>query len=74
MKGPYVIGVWVGRPDGTPVVGQTGRSVALRLANDVADTLRAEGTLEPWVPEPLSTAAVERPPTRSGHHYKLRNG
>jgi penicillin-binding protein 1C len=64
VKGPYVIGVWVGRPDGTPVVGQTGRSVALRLANDVADTLRAEGTLEPWVPEPLSTAAVERPPVR----------
>jgi membrane carboxypeptidase/penicillin-binding protein PbpC len=70
VKGQHVIGVWVGRPDGTPVVGRTGRAVALRLANDVADALRVDaalaGTLAPWTPDPISDAALEleRPPVR----------
>ena len=70
VKGQYVIGVWVGRPDGTPVVGHTGRAVALRLANDVADALRVDGALAgalaPWSPDPISEAALEleRPPVR----------
>lgn len=64
VKGRYVIGVWVGRPDGTPVVGQTGRTVALRLAADIADTLRVDGSLTPWTPNPISEATLEYPPVR----------
>jgi penicillin-binding protein 1C len=66
VKGKYVIGVWVGRPDGTPVVGQTGRTVALRLASDVADSLRVDGALPVWTPEPISAGAagLNRPPVR----------
>jgi len=64
VKGAYVIGVWVGRPDGTPVVGQTGRNAALRLANDVADSLLVAGTVKPWEAKPLSVTQVDSPPVR----------
>ena len=64
VKGPYVIGVWVGRPDGTPVVGQTGRNAALRLANDIADVVKADGAVTPWEARPLSMAQIEAPPVR----------
>ena len=64
VKGLYVIGVWVGRPDGTPVTGQTGRSVALRLANDIADKLRSDRAIKLWYPEPLSITEIEKPPVR----------
>ena len=59
-----MIGVWVGRPDGTPVVGQTGRNAALRLANDVADSLLVAGTVKPWEAKPLSVTQVDSPPVR----------
>ena len=64
VKGFYVIGVWVGRPDGTPVTGQTGRSVALRLANDIADKLHSEKAIELWYPEPLPITGIEKPLVR----------
>jgi penicillin-binding protein 1C len=64
VKGEYVVGVWVGRPDGTPVVGQTGRTVALRLASDIADGLHVKGEIEPWAAEPMSPAALDRPAIR----------
>lgn len=79
MKGPYVIGVWVGRPDGTPVVGQTGRNAALRLANDIADAVKADGAVTPWEAKPLSVAQIDAPPVRliyptNGVSVVLNNG
>ncbi|MDN3611833.1 penicillin-binding protein 1C [Vibrio ostreicida] len=35
----YTVGVWVGRPDGSPYVGQTGASMASPLLFDVFDLL-----------------------------------
>jgi penicillin-binding protein 1C len=35
----YTVGVWVGRPDGTPVPEQTGRTAALPLLYEVFDLL-----------------------------------
>ncbi|MEL7545342.1 MAG: penicillin-binding protein 1C [Pseudomonadota bacterium] len=37
VSGDYVIIVWVGRPDGAPRPGQTGRTAALPLLFDIAD-------------------------------------
>lgn len=62
IKGSYVIGVWAGRPDGTPVPGQTGRNVSLRLANDIADKLYSKKVIKPWSPESISIAKIKKPP------------
>lgn len=35
----HVVGVWIGRPDGTPIPGATGREVALPLLSRVFDLL-----------------------------------
>jgi penicillin-binding protein 1C len=37
----HVVGVWVGRPDGTPLPGATGRSLALPMLGRVFDLLPA---------------------------------
>ena len=79
VKGPYVIGVWVGRPDGTPVVGKTGRNAALRLANDIADAVKADCAVTPWEAKPLSVAQIDAPPVRliyptNGVSVVLNNG
>lgn len=54
----YVIGIWTGRPDGTPVVGQFGFISAVPLLNQVSNlTLsRATGGL-PADPRPASVSA-----------------
>lgn len=53
----YTVGVWVGRPDGTPLPGQYGAITALPLLFDVIDALpRAPGDA---VPEPMP-ASVEQ--------------
>ncbi|KFA42138.1 penicillin-binding protein 1C [Xylella fastidiosa subsp. multiplex] len=53
----YTVGVWVGRPDGTPLPGQYGAITALPLLFDVIDVLpRAPGDA---VPEPMP-ASVEQ--------------
>ena len=54
----YVIGIWSGRPDGTPVVGQFGFISAVPLLNQVSNlTLsRATGGL-PADPRPASVSA-----------------
>jgi len=62
IKGLYVIGVWTGRPDGTPVVGQTGRNVSLRLATDISDKLYSEKITELWYPEPISISKIKKLP------------
>ena len=54
----YTVGVWIGRPDGTPMPGQYGAITALPLLLDVMDALprdHAAGSRSP----PASVRAVE---------------
>jgi penicillin-binding protein 1C len=53
----HVVGVWIGRPDGTPIPGATGLSAALPLMARVFDLLPAH---------PREPAAVERAPQGVG--------
>ncbi|CAH0528730.1 penicillin-binding protein 1C [Vibrio hippocampi] len=46
----YTVGVWVGRPDGTPYVGQTGATQAAPLLFDVFDLLPKD-TIKQQKPE-----------------------
>ncbi|WP_290782514.1 penicillin-binding protein 1C, partial [Arenimonas sp.] len=39
----YTVGVWVGRPDGTPLPGQSGANTALPLLFEVVDSLPRAG-------------------------------
>ncbi|HST45579.1 MAG TPA: penicillin-binding protein 1C, partial [Luteimonas sp.] len=55
----YTVGVWVGRPDGTPLPGQYGAVTALPLLFDVMDALpRAAGDAA-RPPAPPSVSQVE---------------
>jgi penicillin-binding protein 1C len=55
----YTVGVWVGRPDGTPLPGQYGAVTALPLMFEVVDSLpRARGDAAPR-PPPANVAEVE---------------
>ena len=60
----HVVGVWVGRPDGTPLPGATGRSLALPLLARVFEILPAA----PRDPTPvlLRTAARPKPARTDG--------
>ncbi|MDF3009188.1 MAG: penicillin-binding protein, partial [Enterobacter kobei] len=54
----YVIGIWVGRPDGTPVAGQFGFASAVPLLNQVHNLLQAQSVSgkarQPVDPRPAS--------------------
>ena len=53
------IGVWVGRPDGTPSPGQYGANTALPLLFALAERLQAAGSGSPQsVPESVSEATI----------------
>ncbi|MCD4630525.1 penicillin-binding protein 1C, partial [Proteus mirabilis] len=39
LNARYVIGIWTGRPDGTPVAGQFGYASAIPLLNQVNNLL-----------------------------------
>jgi penicillin-binding protein 1C len=55
----HTVGVWVGRPDGTPLPGQYGAITALPLLFEVIDSLpRRRGDGMPSLP-PASVASVE---------------
>ncbi|PIV33509.1 MAG: penicillin-binding protein 1C [Lysobacterales bacterium CG02_land_8_20_14_3_00_62_12] len=55
----YSVGVWIGRPDGTPSPGQYGAATALPLLIALADSLpRAGATATDPVPESVSTASI----------------
>ncbi|MEG8120062.1 penicillin-binding transpeptidase domain-containing protein, partial [Xanthomonas hortorum] len=55
----YTVGVWVGRPDGTPLPGQYGAVTALPLMFEVIDALpRSAGDSAP-VPMPANVQALE---------------
>jgi penicillin-binding protein 1C len=69
----YTIGVWVGRPDGTPLPGQYGAVTALPLLFEVVDSLpRVRGDAAPRPPPrsvgeadicwPLGTVAAAQSP------------
>lgn len=57
----YVIGIWTGRPDGTPVVGQFGFISAIPLLNQVSNLLLARAASVknglPTDPRPSSVSA-----------------
>ena len=52
----YVIGIWTGRPDGTPVGGQFGFASAVPLLNQVNNLLLSRGTNQPEDPRPESVS------------------
>ncbi|MFV7282821.1 peptidoglycan glycosyltransferase PbpC [Citrobacter cronae] len=52
----YVIGIWTGRPDGTPVVGQFGFASAVPVLNQVNNLLLSRGTNQPEDPRPESVS------------------
>ncbi len=57
----YVIGIWTGRPDGTPVAGQFGFASAVPLLNQVNNLLQPRSTIEqsrlPRDPRPASVSS-----------------
>ncbi|MEP2707351.1 MAG: penicillin-binding protein 1C [Roseibium sp.] len=87
FDGKYVVGVWFGRPDGSPVPGQTGASVAVpilfeafqKLGVDRIPLPKAPDGLETQtagvsatLPEPLRYARVENRPSMNGHAKQLQ--
>jgi len=62
VKGRYVVGIWVGRPDAVPVVGNTGRKIALKLATDIADNLHVDKDISLWNPQPILASDLHMVP------------
>ena len=54
----YTVGVWVGRPDGTPLPGQYGAVTALPLLFEVIDSL-PRGGRDPRPPKPASVSETD---------------
>ena len=52
----YVIGIWTGRPDGTPVVGQFGFASAVPLLNQANNILMSRSINLPEDPRPKSVS------------------
>ncbi|MDQ3040453.1 MAG: penicillin-binding transpeptidase domain-containing protein, partial [Pseudomonadota bacterium] len=55
----YTVGVWVGRPDGTPLPGQYGAVTALPLLFEVIDSLPRQPGDTARMPMPPSVSEVE---------------
>lgn len=57
LKGDYTVGVWIGRPDGSPSPGQYGAITALPLLGQVMESFAAgTGTLKP--PESVTKETI----------------
>jgi penicillin-binding protein 1C len=54
----YTIGVWVGRPDGSPSPGQYGRATAAPLLFHIVDSLPRSPLRAPQIPETVSRAEI----------------
>ena len=59
----HVVGVWIGRPDGTPLPGATGASLALPLLGRVFDLLETAPRRPEPAHEPGERSAVAAPDT-----------
>ncbi|MBK0017355.1 peptidoglycan glycosyltransferase PbpC [Kosakonia cowanii] len=61
LNSRYVIGIWTGRPDGTPVAGQFGFASAVPLLNQVNNLLQPRSALDqarlPRDPRPASVSS-----------------
>ena len=57
LKGDYTVGVWIGRPDGSPSPGQYGAITALPLLGQVMESLIA-GVKTQKPPESVSKATI----------------
>ena len=55
----YTVGVWVGRPDGTPLPGQYGAVTALPLMFEVIDSLPRQAGDTARMPMPASVSEIE---------------
>lgn len=55
----YTVGVWVGRPDGTPLPGQYGAVTALPLMFEVVDSLPRQAGDASTAPMPASVAQAD---------------
>lgn len=58
VTGRYTLGVWVGRPDGTPNPGFFGANVAAPLLHDLAAALPAEAVATRRVPPSVGVAST----------------
>jgi penicillin-binding protein 1C len=71
FDGRHVVGVWIGRPDGTPVAGLSGYSTAAPILFDAFDRLGARVTPLPAAPPgaiaDVSTSALPAPLRRFRH-------
>lgn len=54
----YTIGVWVGRPDGTPIPGHSGGMTAAPLMLAIADSLIKAGEQFPSQPKTVTNATI----------------
>ena len=75
--GRYVVGVWMGRPDGTPVPGAFGGSLAAPVMFETFDRVRVRAEpLPPPPPEALLLANAALPPPLRAFRgaANLRNG
>ena len=55
----YTVGVWVGRPDGTPMPGRFGADTAAPLLFDIVDGLHPDGRWNRRPPKPASVEKVD---------------
>lgn len=61
LNARYIIGIWTGRPDGTPVAGQFGFASAVPLLNQVNNMLQSSSTVdEGRLPRDSRPASVSR--------------
>jgi penicillin-binding protein 1C len=71
FDGKYVVGVWIGRPDGTPVPGLSGFTTAAPILFDAFDRLGTKVTPLPAAPPgalaDVSTSALPAPLRRFRH-------
>ncbi|MBR7801580.1 penicillin-binding protein 1C [Undibacterium fentianense] len=58
VSGRYTLGVWVGRPDGTPNPGFFGANVAAPLLQQIAYALPRSTPISQKVPDEVSTAQI----------------
>ena len=58
VSGPYTLGVWIGRPDGTPNPGFFGANVAAPLLHQIAYALPRGENLVREMPKDVTTAQI----------------